>query len=52
MYNNVMALGDKLHEIDKIMDWNIFRPILSESYKNKIKKCGRPSNDVIISLRL
>jgi IS5 family transposase len=43
-----MALGDKLYEIDKIMDWDIFRPILSEPYKNKTKNGGRPETDVII----
>jgi IS5 family transposase len=43
-----MALGDKLYEIDKIMDWDIFRPILSEPYKNKTKNGGRPGTDVII----
>ncbi|MDR2829796.1 MAG: hypothetical protein LBB45_01970 [Methanobrevibacter sp.] len=32
MYSAVLEHGDKLYEIDKIIDWNISRPILFKPY--------------------
>ncbi|GAA5819069.1 MAG: Pseudogene of IS5/IS1182 family transposase [Methanobrevibacter sp. CfCl-M3] len=40
MYENVKKHGDKLNEIDQIVDWEIFRPILIQAYKNKTLKGG------------
>lgn len=51
MYSDVLEHGDKLYEIDKIIDWNIFHPILSKPYKNKTEKGGRPEIDVIVMFK-
>ncbi|RNI07217.1 hypothetical protein EDD83_09860 [Methanohalophilus euhalobius] len=34
--------GDKLSEIDKLIDWKPFRPILESMYINRTDKGGRP----------
>jgi len=49
MYEDVKKHGDKLNEIDQIVDWEIFHPILMQTYKNKTLKGGRPEIDVIVS---
>ncbi|GAA5819516.1 MAG: Pseudogene of IS5 family transposase [Methanobrevibacter sp. CfCl-M3] len=51
MYEDVKKHGDKLNDIDQIVDWELFRPILSQSYKNKTKKGGRPEIDVIVMFK-
>jgi IS5 family transposase len=43
--------GDKLNEIDQIVNWEIFRSILMQAYKNKTRKGGRPEIDVIIMFK-
>jgi len=37
---DVKKHGDKLNDIDQIVDWEIFRPILMQAYKNKTRKGG------------
>ncbi|GAA5819854.1 MAG: IS5 family transposase [Methanobrevibacter sp. CfCl-M3] len=51
MYEDVKKHGDKLNEINQIIDWEIFRSILSTPYKNKTNKGGRPEVDVIVMLK-
>jgi hypothetical protein len=36
----------KLNDIGQIVDWEIFRSILMQAYKNKTRKGGRPEIDV------
>jgi hypothetical protein len=38
MYEDVKKHDDKLNDIDQVVDWELFHPILSQSYKNKTKK--------------
>lgn len=51
-YKNVEKLGDKLSEIETIIDWERFRPIIEGMYDNKSKKGGRPNQDEIMMIKL
>jgi IS5 family transposase len=44
-YTRVEELGDKLAEIDPLIDWEVFRPIIREMYDNHTEHGGRHNND-------
>jgi len=44
-YARVEKLGDKLAEIDPLIDWEVFRPIIKEMYDNHTGRGGRPNYD-------
>lgn len=51
-YAPVEKLGDKLAEIDPIINWVVFRPIIS-MYENYTQKGGRPNiNEIVMMKRL
>jgi len=52
MYARVEKLGDKLAEINPLIDWEAFRPIITEMYDNKSEKGGRPNNDEIVMMKM
>ncbi len=39
-YERVKRLGDRLSEIEKLIDWEAFRPIVGGMYDNKTEKGG------------
>ncbi len=45
-------LGDKLSQIDTLIDWSVFRSIVKDMYANKSKKGGRPNTDEIVMIKL
>jgi len=51
-YKNVAALGDKLSQVDQIVNWNHFSKIVEGIFDNTSKKGGRPSIDPIIIIKL
>jgi hypothetical protein len=51
-YENLAELGDRLGEIEKMIDWEVFRPILSEIYQDDPLYGGRPHTDEVILLKL
>ena len=51
-YARIVSKGDKLGEVEKIIDWECFRPILSPLFLNKIGLGGRPNYDEILMLKL
>lgn len=51
-YARVQELGDKLAEIDPLIDWEVFRPIVREMYDNHTEKGGRPNNDEIVMVKM
>jgi IS5 family transposase len=51
-YTKVERLGDKLAEIDYIIEWEAFRPIVTGMYNNKTEKGGRPNNDEVVMIKL
>ncbi len=44
-YERVKLLGDRLSEIDSLIDWEAFRPIVKDMYNNKSEQGGRPNID-------
>jgi IS5 family transposase len=51
-YERVKRLGDKLSEIEKLIDWETFRPIVEGMYDNKTEKGGRPNIDEIVMIKV
>lgn len=51
-YKQMAKLGDRLGEIESMIDWTSFRPILSGMYANKTERGGRPNIDEVIMLKL
>lgn len=51
-YERVRELGDKLVSIGNSIDWDGFRPIFSDLYKNNKGFGGRPNIDPIIMLKM
>jgi IS5 family transposase len=47
-YERVKQLSDKLAEVEPLIDWEIFRPIIREIYDNRTERSGKPNNDEII----
>ncbi|PKL57683.1 MAG: IS5/IS1182 family transposase [Methanomicrobiales archaeon HGW-Methanomicrobiales-5] len=51
-YKRFASLGDKLAEINSLINWEAFRPIIGEMYNNKSEKGGRPNVDEIVMTKL
>lgn len=51
-YKRVARLGDKLSELDSLINWKKFRPIVAGMYDNKSEKGGRPNIDEIMMVKL
>ena len=51
-YEKVKKLGDRLAEIDSLIDWEAFRPIIAGMYKNNTEKGGRPNIDEIVMIKV
>jgi len=51
-YKRLQELGDRLSEINTIIDWKKFRPIVKDLYKNTGPRGGRPNIDEIIMVKL
>jgi IS5 family transposase len=52
MYRKVKKLGDKLAEVDSVIYWEAFRPIIGSMYHNKTEKGGRPNNDELVMYKM
>jgi IS5 family transposase len=51
-YSRMEELGDKLGEMKTIIDWEVFRPILSDMYKDNEVEGGRPHHDEILLVKI
>jgi IS5 family transposase len=51
-YKRVRRLGDKLAEIESLIDWEAFRPIVGKLYENKSERGGRPNIDEVVMVKL
>ncbi|AFV22815.1 transposase [Methanolobus psychrophilus R15] len=51
-YKRLQSVGDKLAEIESLIDWKPFRPILESMYKNRTASGGRPEADVIVMFKM
>jgi len=51
-YDSLIAAGNKLSEINKLIDWKSFRTILELMYINRTDKGGRPESDVVMMFKM
>jgi IS5 family transposase len=51
-YERVKRLGDRLAEIESLIDWEAFRPIVGAMYNNKSERGGRPNIDEVVMVKL
>lgn len=51
-YRKVKKLGDRLAEVDSLINWEAFRPIIGDMYKNNTEKGGRPNIDEVVMFKL
>ena len=52
VYRRVARLGDKLANIESLIDWEAFRPIVGKLYENKSERGGRPNIDEVVMVKL
>lgn len=51
-YKRLESVGDKIAEINSLIDWKPFRIILETMYLNKSVSGGRPETDVIVMFKM
>ena len=51
-YTKIAGLGNKLGEVRDLIDWEKFRPILSDMYRDNKETGGRPHNDEILMIKM
>jgi len=51
-YENVRKNGDKLAEVEKLIDWEAFKPIFEGLYHNMSSRGGRPNIDPVVMVKL
>lgn len=51
-YTKIAGLGNKLGEVRDLIDWEKFRPILGDMYRDNKETGGRPHNDEILMIKM
>jgi IS5 family transposase len=51
-YKKIHKLGDKLAEVEPLIDWEAFRPIIQPIYDNQGPMGGRPNIDPVIMVKM
>ena len=51
-YQKLAQLGDRLAAAEHQLDWERFRPILTDLYANDTEKGGRPNHDPVLMVKL
>jgi IS5 family transposase len=51
-YERVKLLGDRLSEIDSLINWEAFRSIVKDMYHNKSEQGGRPNIDEVVMIKM
>ena len=51
-YAKVERLGDRLAEVDHLINWDAFRLIIAGMYRNKTEKGGRPNIDEVVMIKM
>jgi len=51
-YRRLERLGDKLADIDALIDWEAFRPLVAGMYDNTSEKGGRPNIDEVVMIKM
>ena len=52
LYRKVNKLGDRLAEVEPLIDWEKFRPTLAGIYMNDGPQGGRPNTDPVLMVKL
>ena len=52
LYQETAKHGDKLAQIEPLIDWNAFIPIIQSLYTNKTPRGGRPNEDPVVMMKL
>jgi IS5 family transposase len=51
-YNKLAKLGDRLAKADQLVNWEAFRPIITDLYRNDSELGGRPNADEVVMVKL
>ena len=51
-YEHIAELGDRLGEVERMIDWEQFRPIIKDLYSNNTEKGGRPNLDEVLMIKM
>ena len=51
-YKEVERLGDRLAEVEPLIDWEVFRPIIQGLYNNQGPSGGRPNIDEVVMVKM
>ena len=51
-YNKLAKLGDRLAKADQLINWEAFRPIIKDLYRNDTEQGGRPNADEVVMVKL
>jgi IS5 family transposase len=51
-YKDVEKLGDRLAEVEPLIDWEAFRPIIAGLYDNDGPQGGRPNIDEVVMVKM
>ena len=52
LYRDIEKLGDRLAEVEPLIDWEAFRPIISGLYSNQGPGGGRPNIDPVVMVKM
>jgi IS5 family transposase len=52
LYRKVNKLGDRLAEVEPLIDWEKFRPTLQDIYNNDGPQGGRPNTDPVLMVKM
>jgi IS5 family transposase len=52
LYRDIEKLGDRLAEVEPLIDWEAFRPIISGLYSNQGPLGGRPNVNEVVMVKL
>ena len=51
-YEEFSRFGDRLAEMEKLVDWESFKPVLADLYRNNTDSGGGPNNDPISMVKI
>ncbi|MBD3205875.1 IS5 family transposase [Candidatus Bathyarchaeota archaeon] len=51
-YKKIFKLGDKLAEVEPLIDWDAFRPVIQPIFDNQGPMGGRPNIDPVIMVKM
>ena len=51
-YNNIKKLGDRLDEFSTLIEWESFRTVVGDLYRNQTEQGGRPNRDVVLMVKM